>query len=107
MIGSTLLHYAIDARLGEGGMGTVYRARDTVLMRTVAIKVLSSVAPDAARRLLQEARSASALNHPNIVTIYAVEQHEATAFISGSAASRDRASSSDGVCQAGPGGRPS
>ncbi len=81
MVGSTLLHYVIDARLGEGGMGTVYRAQDTVLARTVAIKVLSSVGPDAARRLLHEARSASALNHPNIVTIYAVEQHDATAFI--------------------------
>ena len=81
MIGTTLLHYAIDARLGQGGMGTVYRAQDTVLMRTVAIKVLASVDPDAARRLLHEARAASALNHPHIVTVYAVEQHEDTAFI--------------------------
>ncbi|MEO6222196.1 MAG: bifunctional serine/threonine-protein kinase/formylglycine-generating enzyme family protein [Vicinamibacterales bacterium] len=80
-IGTMLGHYEIDARLGQGGMGTVYRARDTVLTRTVAIKVLSSVDPDSARRLLHEARSASALNHPNIVTIYSVEQHDATAFI--------------------------
>jgi len=84
MIGSTLRHYAIDARLGEGGMGTVYRARDTVLNRTVAIKVLAESGPDdpeSARRLLHEARAASALNHPHIVTIHAVEQHDDTAFI--------------------------
>ena len=81
MIGSTIRHYAIDGRLGEGGMGTVYRARDTLLKRTVAIKVLTSSDPESARRLLHEARAASALNHPNIVTIYAVEQQDETAFI--------------------------
>jgi eukaryotic-like serine/threonine-protein kinase len=81
MIGSTIRHYAIDGRLGEGGMGTVYRARDTLLKRTVAIKVLASSDPESARRLLHEARAASALNHPNIVTIYAVEQQDETAFI--------------------------
>ena len=81
MIGSTIRHYAIDGRLGEGGMGTVYRARDTVLQRTVAIKVLTATDPESARRLLREARAASALNHPNIVTIYAVEQDDDAAFI--------------------------
>jgi dienelactone hydrolase len=81
MIGSTIRHYAIDGRLGSGGMGTVYRARDTLLKRTVAIKVLAASDPESARRLLHEARAASALNHPNIVTIYAVEQQEETAFI--------------------------
>jgi formylglycine-generating enzyme required for sulfatase activity/dienelactone hydrolase len=82
MVGETILHYAIDARLGEGGMGTVYRARDTVLNRVVALKVLSR-APDeeSTRRLLREARAASALNHPNSVTIHAVEQHGDLAFI--------------------------
>ena len=48
MIGSTIRHYAIDGRLGEGGMGTVYRARDTVLQRTVAIKVLTATDPESA-----------------------------------------------------------
>ena len=81
MIGSTLRHYTIEARLGEGGMGTVYRARDTLLKRTVAIKVLAASDPEASRRLLHEARAVSALNHPNIVTVYAVEQQDDTAFI--------------------------
>jgi serine/threonine protein kinase len=81
MIGTNLLHYAIDARLGEGGMGIVYRARDTVLNRTVALKVLNSAAgAESIRRLLHEARAASALNHPNSVTIHAVEQHGDVAF---------------------------
>jgi eukaryotic-like serine/threonine-protein kinase len=73
MIGSTLTHYAIEAKLGEGGMGAVYRARDTVLGRDVAIKVLSPDAagdPDLAPRILREAKVASRLNHPNIVTVH-------------------------------------
>jgi eukaryotic-like serine/threonine-protein kinase len=81
MIGSTLLHYTIEARLGQGGMGTVYRARDTLLNRTVAIKVLELGDREATQRLLHEARTASALNHPNSVTIHGVEQHGDTAFI--------------------------
>ncbi len=73
MIGTTLTHYAIDAKLGEGGMGTVYRARDTVLGRIVAIKVLSPDAegdPEMASRILREAKATSRLNHPNIVTVH-------------------------------------
>src|SRR5687767_7994688 len=73
MIGTTLGHYEIEAKLGQGGMGTVYRARDTVLGRTVAIKVLSADAvsdAEAASRILREARAASRLNHPNIVTVH-------------------------------------
>ncbi|HYN06741.1 MAG TPA: serine/threonine-protein kinase [Vicinamibacterales bacterium] len=81
MTGTTIRHYAIDSRLGEGGMGTVYRARDTRLKRTVAIKVLSASDPDSVRRLLHEAQAASALNHPNIVTIHTVEQQGDIAFI--------------------------
>ena len=81
MIGTTLQHYVIEARLGRGGMGTVYRARDTVLDRTVAIKMLEVADADARLRLLHEARAASSLNHPNIVTIHGVEQHGDTAFI--------------------------
>jgi eukaryotic-like serine/threonine-protein kinase len=82
MIGTTILHYVIEERLGEGGMGTVYRARDTVLNRTVAIKVLASGGGDeSTRRLLHEARAASALSHPNSVTIHAVEQRGDVPFI--------------------------
>jgi eukaryotic-like serine/threonine-protein kinase len=76
MIGSTLGHYRIEALLGEGGMGAVYRARDTRLDRTVAIKVLTAEAAggDASLGILREARAASGLNHPNIVTVHAVER---------------------------------
>src|SRR3989441_8318500 len=75
MIGQVLGHYRIDAKLGEGGMGVVYRARDEFLHRDVALKVLSkgTVPSDSAREyLLHEARSSSALSHPNICTIHEV-----------------------------------
>ena len=71
--GTELGPYHIESPLGSGGMGEVYRARDTRLNRTVAIKVLSHdklADPDRERRFLQEARAASALNHPHIVTLY-------------------------------------
>ena len=73
MIGQTLGHYRIEAKLGEGGMGTVWKARDTRLNRLVAIKVLPAgklANADRKRRFIQEAQAASALNHPNIVTIH-------------------------------------
>ena len=79
-----LLHYRIINKVGEGGMGQVYRAEDTKLARYVALKLL---APDATRdqiakrRLLSEAQSASALNHPNIVTIHAIEEVDGLDFI--------------------------
>ena len=82
--GQTLLHFHIEQKLGEGGMGEVYRAVDSKLGRTVAIKVLPAWArstPDAAERFRQEARLASALQHPNIVTIYSVEEVEGHEFI--------------------------
>ncbi|HZE20265.1 MAG TPA: protein kinase, partial [Candidatus Angelobacter sp.] len=82
--GTLLSHYRIEEKLGEGGMGEVYRAIDTKLDRPVAIKLLPSSAtqdPEARQRLLQEARSAASLNHPNIVTIYSVDQADGLDFI--------------------------
>ncbi len=75
MIGTTLSHYYIEEQIGEGGMGVVYRAQDTLLRRYVALKLLLPAAmarPDRRKRLLHEARAASRLNHPNIVTIFEV-----------------------------------
>ena len=84
MLGTTLLHYTITEKLGEGGMGVVYKARDTHLDRFVALKILP---PDLVsnderkRRFIQEAKAASALNHPNIVTIYDITTERDTTFI--------------------------
>jgi eukaryotic-like serine/threonine-protein kinase len=75
MIGRTLAHYQIVDKLGEGGMGVVYKARDTHLERFVAIKVLPPEKvsdPERKLRFIQEARAASALNHPNIITVHDV-----------------------------------
>jgi serine/threonine protein kinase/tetratricopeptide (TPR) repeat protein len=85
MIGKTLAHYEILDKLGAGGMGDVYRARDTKLDREVAIKVLpSEFSEDAERRkrFEREAKAIAALKHPNIVTIYSVEEADAVHFIS-------------------------
>src|SRR5438034_1511149 len=77
MIGHSLTHYRITAKLGEGGMGEVYRATDTKLGREVAIKVLpAAFAGDAARmaRFEREAQILASLNHPHIAAIYGIEQ---------------------------------
>jgi serine/threonine protein kinase len=77
-------HYSIAEKIGEGGMGAVYRAIDTRLNRVVALKVLPADATSNAerrRRFVQEAQSASALNHPNIVNIYAIDNAEGVDFI--------------------------
>ena len=82
--GTQLGPYEIVAPLGAGGMGEVYRARDTRLDRSVAIKILPatcSADSDRLQRFEQEARSASALNHPNIVTIYALGAEDSTHYI--------------------------
>ncbi len=83
-INRTLGHFRIEAAVGHGGMGEVYRATDLKLGRTVALKVLPPEAtrdPEARARFLQEARFASVLNHPNIVTIYAVDEADGIDFI--------------------------
>ena len=84
MIGRTIAHYEILDKLGEGGMGVVYKARDTHLDRFVAIKVLPPeklADPERKRRFVQEAKAASALNHPNIVVIHDIAQADGEHFI--------------------------
>ncbi len=84
MIGQTLGHYRMESKLGEGGMGVVYKARDTHLERAVAIKVLAAEAvtnPERKKRFVLEARAASALNHPNIVTVYDIDTVDGIDFI--------------------------
>jgi Tol biopolymer transport system component len=84
MIGQRLQHYEIVAKLGEGGMGVVYRARDVRLDRFVALKVLPpdrTVDPDRRRRFMLEARAASSLNHPNIITIHDIGESGGMTFI--------------------------
>ena len=84
MKGRTLAHYEILDKLGEGGMGAVWQARDTRLNRIVAIKTLPAdkvADPQRKRRFVQEAQAASALNHPNIVTIYDINSDNGVDFI--------------------------
>ena len=84
MTGRRILHYDILEKLGEGGMGVVYKARDTHLDRFVAIKVLPAekvADPERRRRFVQEAKAASALQHPNIITVHDITQADGLDFI--------------------------
>ena len=90
MIGQTLGHYRVESKLGEGGMGIVYRATDLNLNRSVAIKFLSGDISDEQhrRRLQEEAQTASSLNHPHILTVFEAgtiedQQYLVTEFIDG------------------------
>jgi eukaryotic-like serine/threonine-protein kinase len=83
-IGRVISRFEILEKLGEGGMGVVWKAHDKLLDRVVALKVLHAgvvADPDRKRRFMQEAKAASALNHPNIITIYDISQEDAIDFI--------------------------
>src|SRR6266849_3057448 len=85
MVGKFISHYHIIEEVGRGGMGVVYKAEDTILNRLVALKFLPGGSQNAnnpsSKRFLAEARTVSALNHPNILTIYGLEEFDGTFFI--------------------------
>ena len=84
MVGKTVGHYQILEKLGEGGMGVVWKARDQHLDRFVALKFLppdQTLDDERRRRFVREAKSASALDHPNIVTVYDIAQENGVDFI--------------------------
>ncbi|MCX6574551.1 MAG: serine/threonine-protein kinase [Candidatus Aminicenantes bacterium] len=84
MVGTVLKHYRIETQLGKGGMGVVYRARDTRLDRLVALKMITPglvANPERRSRLLLEARSAAAVSHPAIAQVYDIDEVDGNLFI--------------------------
>ena len=84
LIGQTVSHYKILEQLGSGGMGVVYKAEDTKLKRTVALKFLPSAllaGDEEKKRFLVEAQASAALSHPNIATVFEIDESEAKTFI--------------------------
>ena len=101
MIGRTISHYRILEKLGEGGMGVVYKAEDTKLKRTVALKFLRSVAfgsEEQKHRFIREAQTAAVLDHASICTVFEIDEVDGLIFISmayvdGDLAPRNRSTS--------------
>ena len=94
MIGQTISHYRVTAKLGEGGMGVVYKTEDTKLERTVALKFMASHLledEEARKRFHREAKAAAGLSHPNICTVYEIGEEGGQTFLPWSS-SRARAS---------------
>ena len=84
VVGSTISHYKILSELGRGGMGVVYKATDTSLDRTVALKFLAPHLvedQEGRQRFIREAKAAAALDHPNICTVYEINQEQDQTFI--------------------------
>ena len=84
MIGKTILHYKITEKLGEGGMGVVYKAEDTRLDRLVALKFLPhnlNISGDERQRFVQEAKAAAAINHRNVCVIHDIQEQDGQQFI--------------------------
>src|SRR5262245_63375419 len=84
MTGKSISHYTFIEKLGEGGMGVVYKAQDTTLDRVVAVKLLPehlSASQENKARFMKEARAAAALNHPNIMGVYEVSELDGSSFL--------------------------
>ena len=84
MVGATISHYKITAKLGEGGMGVVYKAEDTRLKRVIALKFLSTQAlgdEDQKARFLREAQAAALLDHPNIAAVHDIDEQDGHTFM--------------------------